>query len=179
MDPKPVPIQPLVATPPQRAEPMTPPVVYAGFWRRFGAVILDAVILGFLNLLISLPIGIVFGVVVGVQSTATGTSADIKGNPLFLVMQLVITLLQLAVNLGYALYFIGNRGQTLGKMAMGIKVVKLDTNDPPGYVGAFLREVVGKLLSSLALGLGYLWMLWDDKKQTCHDKIAGTVVVKI
>mgnify|MGYP001576219216 FL=1 len=82
------------------------------------------------------------------------------------------------IGFGYYVFFIGHRGQTLGKMAMKIKVVDMTTGNAPGYLKAFLREVVGKIISGIALSLGYLWMLWDKDKQTWHDKIASTVVVK-
>jgi uncharacterized RDD family membrane protein YckC len=67
----------------------------------------------------------------------------------------------------------------LGKKALKIKVIKLDSGQAPGYGGAALREIIGKLVSSFVFGLGYLWAIWDSRKQTWHDKIAGTVVVKI
>jgi uncharacterized RDD family membrane protein YckC len=63
-------------------------------------------------------------------------------------------------------------------MVMKIKVIKMDTGEVPGFVAAFLREIVGKILSSI-LFLGYITAIRDPKKQTWHDKIAGTVVVKI
>ena len=67
-------------------------------------------------------------------------------------------------------------GQTIGKKIMGIKVVstsggKLD------WLKAFIRAI-SKILSTIPLGLGYFWMLWDDKSQTWHDKIADTIVVE-
>jgi len=77
----------------------------------------------------------------------------------------------------YYVLFIGLKGQTPGKMALGIRVVGLD-GGPPGAVRAFVREVVGKFLSSLILCLGYFWMLWDPNRQCWHDKLAGTVVVR-
>jgi uncharacterized RDD family membrane protein YckC len=97
-----------------------------------------------------------------------------------IVLGLILGVTRVAVLLYYAymIYLTGSKGQTLGKMAFGIKVVKTDTDETPGYFSAFLREVVGKFLSSLVLLLGYLWMIWDSRKQTWHDKIAGTVVVK-
>ncbi len=78
----------------------------------------------------------------------------------------------------YSVYFIGGSGQTPGKKLLRIKVVQVGTVNRPGYFKAFLRETVGKALSSI-LYLGYLWMLWDDKKQCWHDKIAGTIVLKV
>ena len=64
-------------------------------------------------------------------------------------------------------------------MALKIKVVKEDTGEVPGFAKAFLREMVGKFLSSLVFGLGYFSVLWDKDKQAWHDKIAGTVVIKV
>ncbi|HMC41820.1 MAG TPA: RDD family protein [Acidimicrobiales bacterium] len=66
-------------------------------------------------------------------------------------------------------------GQTLGKMALGVRVVGPDGGNP-SFWRAALREVIGKWISSLILGLGYFWMLWDEEQQTWHDKIASTFV---
>jgi len=63
-------------------------------------------------------------------------------------------------------------------MALKIKVINEETNNPPGYPSAFLREVIGKFLS-LFFFLGFLWVIWDKKKQGWHDKIAHTIVVKV
>jgi uncharacterized RDD family membrane protein YckC len=41
-----------------------------------------------------------------------------------------------------------------------------------------LREIVGKWVSGLLIGLGYFWAIWDKDGQAWHDKIAGTVVIK-
>src|SRR5947199_4405895 len=67
------------------------------------------------------------------------------------------------------------RGQTLGKMAMGLRVAGPDGGNP-SFWRAALRETLGKLISGYALCLGYLWMLWDGKQQTWHDKMAQTLV---
>ncbi len=71
-------------------------------------------------------------------------------------------------------------GATIGKMAIGLKVVSaLDVNVKElDWQTVVLREIVGKLISALTGGLGFLWVSWDSKKQGFHDKIAGTVVVK-
>ena len=68
-------------------------------------------------------------------------------------------------------------GQTLGKKALGIKVVDIEGKTPT-YMTFFLREVVGKLISGIILGIGYLMVIWDPNKQGLHDKIASTYVVK-
>ncbi len=82
------------------------------------------------------------------------------------------------VSIAYYVYFIGSRGQTPGKMALKIRVVRID-NQPLTYMAAFLREAVGKFLSGIAFALGYLWMIWDKDKQTWHDHLAKTQVIKV
>ncbi|MHB8648154.1 MAG: RDD family protein [Thermomicrobiales bacterium] len=67
-------------------------------------------------------------------------------------------------------------GQAIGKEAMGIRVDA--RGGQPVSVGmAFARSAM-KLVSGAVLLLGYLWMLWDPKKQTWHDKVADTYVVQ-
>ena len=67
-------------------------------------------------------------------------------------------------------------GATIGKKVFGIKIVKVD-DQPINYPRSILRWLC-YLISSLPLFLGFFWMLWDPKKQTWHDKIAGTKVVR-
>ena len=67
------------------------------------------------------------------------------------------------------------RGQTLGKMALGLRVSGPD-GGKPAFWRAALRETIGKLVSSYALCLVHLWMLWDRQQQTWHDKMAQTHV---
>ncbi len=68
------------------------------------------------------------------------------------------------------------RGQTLGKMAVGSKVVDSQGNGP-GFLRATARESIGKTISTFGLLLGFLWVSLDECKQGWHDKIAGTYVV--
>lgn len=69
------------------------------------------------------------------------------------------------------------KGATIGKMITKQKVVTIE-NKPIGWKEAIIREFVS-WISSLALGLGYIWILWDNKRQTWHDKVAKTVVIKV
>ena len=78
----------------------------------------------------------------------------------------------------YHWLFTGLRGQTPGKMAVGIKVVDVQGNRPTLRIAA-LREVLGKVISTVVLFLGFLWIDIDKQKQGWHDKIADTYVVKV
>lgn len=125
------------------------PVVYAGFWERFGAAIIDGIVLIIPQVLINLVMpGEVAGSLVGI----------------------VISWLY------YALQESGASQATLGKRAVGIKVTTVSGERIT--FGQASGRYFGKIISSLILCIGYLMMLWDDKKQTLHDKLAGTLVVK-
>jgi uncharacterized RDD family membrane protein YckC len=66
---------------------------------------------------------------------------------------------------------------TIGKMALGIQVIDASTLGRVSFGKATVRHF-GKILSGLILLIGYLMMLWDDRSQTLHDKLAGTLIVK-
>lgn len=69
-------------------------------------------------------------------------------------------------------------GQTPGKKLLGLHVVNCQTGQIPGFGKMFVREIVGRFISGLFLGIGYIWAIFDKNSQAWHDKIAGTVVVK-
>ena len=124
----------------------------AGFWRRFAGAFIDGVV-----------VGIAGGIIRGIAHTGTGAGSG----------------LGLVVSAVYFTAFIGSeRGQTLGQMALGIRVVGLDNGGSIGYGRAVLRWVVS-LVSAAVILLGYLWMLWDKEKQCWHDKAANDVVVPV
>ena len=77
-------------------------------------------------------------------------------------------------------YFIGFyvwRGTTLGGLVLGLKVVRLDGR-PIDFACALVRGL-GAVFSGIAAGLGFFWCAWDTERQTWHDKLAGTVVVRV
>ncbi len=78
----------------------------------------------------------------------------------------------------YHWLFTGIKGQTPGKMALGIRVVDAG-GEKPGLGIAALREILGKTISTLIFFLGFLFIGISDKKRGWHDEIAGTYVVKV
>jgi uncharacterized RDD family membrane protein YckC len=86
----------------------------------------------------------------------------------------------IATILGPAAYFIGfwaTSGRTPGYQAAGLQLVRAD-GSRPGLSTAVMRYI-GTILSWSFFCLGYFWMLWDSRRQTWHDKIAGTQVVNV
>jgi uncharacterized RDD family membrane protein YckC len=71
----------------------------------------------------------------------------------------------------------GRTGQSLGSKALGITVVDAATGQPIGG-GRAIGRFFARILSGFLCYLGYFWMLWDPQKQTWHDKLANSVVVK-
>lgn len=69
-------------------------------------------------------------------------------------------------------------GQTLGKMATGIKVIRND-GTPNTWGIIILRETIGKFVSSIILCVGYMMAGWDGKKRALHDRMFATRVVKV
>jgi uncharacterized RDD family membrane protein YckC len=89
-----------------------------------------------------------------------------------------------AVAMLYYVVFHGAMGQTLGKMLVGVKVVSLDGSDA-GWGKAVKRSLINPFVQiipgfgSLLGLLNGMWPLWDEKRQTLGDKVAGTLVVEV
>ncbi len=120
----------------------------AGFGRRFLAFLIDGLVV-----LIGMRLGRLFS-----EGSFFG----------FWILFWVLGYLTLAT------YFLGT---TVGKNILGLKVVSVD-QEKLKFFQVLLREWWGKFLSLIPLGLGFIWMVWDKRKQTWHDKLAGTLVVK-
>jgi len=76
----------------------------------------------------------------------------------------------------YTRWYLGGQGQSLGKRVVGIRLVSEETGQPIGTLNAFLRDICHFVDSVICL-VGYLFPLWDPKRQTLADKIMKTVVI--
>jgi uncharacterized RDD family membrane protein YckC len=70
----------------------------------------------------------------------------------------------------------GRTGQSWGKQALGLKLLRMDDGQPIGGGMAFVRDIA-HILDSLPCYLGYLWPIWDNRRQTFADKVISTVVI--
>ncbi len=151
-------------------------IVFAGFWRRAVAFVIDRIILYFVYLFILLA---------GIAALPPGFPLNSRRLPLTTIMDISLEFAASycvvigLINMIYFTYFHGYGGQTPGKMMLRIRVVKVGGGKmTPGT--AFLRWVgyLISLISGVVLYLGFLWVLIDKRKQSWHDKIAGTFVVR-
>ena len=77
----------------------------------------------------------------------------------------------------FLLWFLA-KGKTPGKWLVRIQVADKRNGSFPGLGRMIVREIFGKWVSGLFLGIGYLWAVFDRDGQAWHDKIAGTVVLR-
>ncbi len=74
---------------------------------------------------------------------------------------------------------VANTGQAWGHKAVGVRIVDATTGGNIGAGKAFFRLLIGHWIDGLVCYLGYLWPLWDAKKQTFADKIFSTYSIKV
>jgi len=135
-------------------------ILYAGFWKRGAAFLIDVIITAIGAILVIIWFGIMFGG--GTLKTATWEK---MGSFLGLISCWIY----------YALMESSSKQATLGKMALGIKVTDFNGNriDFAKATGRYF----GKLISSIILCVGYVMVAFTQKKQGLHDIMAGCLVV--
>ncbi len=156
-------------TAPQEQEAVVQEYTKAGFWVRWAALVIDNLILGIGGAVLGGCCGFFvgfFGALAKAGEQETRMLAGILGGILGALLQVC-----------YFTILTWRYGQTLGKKALNLRVVTTEY-DSLTFGKAFLREVIGKFISTVMLFIGFLWVAWDEKKQAVHDKLAGTYVVK-
>lgn len=155
----------------------TPVFELSGWWPRAGALIVDSIIVG----AISFGLGLMLGIAdVTTQSNGSGGSAFTSFDLKFTLFSIVIA------SIYYCGTMVRSNGQTVGKQATGIRVVREDGEEMTlGF--AFVRQILViqilfNTISWIVLWipglLNYLWPIWDDNNQALHDKIVKSRVVK-
>jgi uncharacterized RDD family membrane protein YckC len=134
-------------------------VAYGGFWIRFVAYIIDAIVLT-----------IVGGVLASIFGVSWETDWE-HYDPTFNLVSLVIGWLY------FALLESSERGATLGKMALGLRVVT-GHGQRLSFMNATGRYFA-KILSAIIFCIGFIMIAFTDKKRGLHDMIADTLVIKV
>jgi|TARA_B110000914_G_scaffold24035_1_gene17946 uncharacterized RDD family membrane protein YckC len=136
------------------------PFEYVGFWSRLGASIIDSIII----IVITLPtLYLIYG---GDYFNSEEFIQGFSDVIISYVFPLVATIL-------FWIY----KCATPGKIALSVKIVDAKTGNNPTVRQSIIRYL-GYYVSLIPLGLGFLWIAWDAKKQGWHDKMAGTVVIR-
>ena len=146
-------------------------VRYAGFWNRFLAIIIDALILGAVQGILLRP---VFGVPMWNyrEFDDSGVALSMWEGP-----NLIVQVLSIAIGwLYFTLMESSNKQATVGKIALNMRVTDLAGNRI-----SFARATgryFGKYLSMMIFMIGFLMAAFTSKKQALHDVLADTLVVK-
>ncbi|MDR2872811.1 MAG: RDD family protein, partial [Xanthomonadaceae bacterium] len=149
-------------------------VVYAGFWKRAAAYLLDGLVVGVISYIISMILIVVMMMlfVAGMQSPTPSAVPE----AVMLISQVIMQLVGLGISAAYYGGFHSSERQaTLGKMVVGIKVVRSDGSR------ITLSRGIGRFfaifLSSLPLGFGFIMAGFTARKQALHDMVCDTLVV--
>lgn len=135
---------------------------YANWIQRVGAYLIDAI-----------PAAILGGIgyaIAGPKVNADGTVEAASA------LYYVFILLAIAWQV-YNRWILGGQGASIGKKALGLRLIKEETGQPIGAGLAFLRDLA-HVVDAIICYIGFLFPIWDAKKQTIADKLVKTLVVK-
>ncbi|MEV8636119.1 RDD family protein [Streptosporangium sp. NPDC051023] len=174
---------------PQGVTPPGAPAPLAEWWQRLVARIIDGIILAIPTVIISFVLAAVLVTAGGFDAT-TGTITAPSGA---FLAGFLTTLVAGLIYIAYEFLMLKQNGQTVGKMVMGIKVVRIGGTLQGGLSSDLAVKRAGVLYGPYALSgipilgivfnifslVNVLWQFWDKPlQQTLHDKVATTVVVK-
>jgi len=143
------------------------PVQYGGFWIRFVAYIIDAIVVGIVQSFITYSF---------FSTLMVNPEVGDDGQPILPSYFFQYIFIAIALNwLYFAFMESSSKQATLGKMALNLKITDLSGNRI-SFLNATGRYFA-KIISGVILMIGYIMAGFDTKKQALHDKIAGTYVV--
>ena len=146
------------------------PVSYGGFWKRLAAYILDWIILIIISIIMLIVFSFSFRALLGSEAFEQGSEVAVLG------LTLGADLLMVAIAwLYYAFMESSSKQATFGKLALGMKVTRLN-GERISFSRASAR-FFSKILSVLLFFIGFIMIAFTEKKQGLHDMIAGVVVV--
>ena len=154
-------------------QPGVPDLPYAHWGYRLASFIVDSLING-------IPATIGSAVInASITTTVVGDRVETSGpSTMATVTFLVLTALSVAIFVWNTCLRQGRTGQSVGKQLAGTKLISARTGQPIGGGMAFVRYIC-HIVDALPCYLGYLWPIWDRKRQTFADKIVGTYVIRV
>jgi uncharacterized RDD family membrane protein YckC len=150
-------------------------VAYAGFWLRFVAFIIDAIVIGVAGWIITIPL---VGAI-GLRGVLGGRPPFMRPEDVFAMMGMFfwVIVARMVINwLYFALCESSAWQATLGKKALGLEVTDLAGSRIS--FGRATGRFFGKIISGMILMIGYIMAGFTEKKQALHDMMAGTLVIR-
>lgn len=147
-------------------------VTYAGFWIRFVAYLIDAIILGVVMGILQFAF---LGSMFSFPRMADSSHPEMLIGPLLGMIGL-LSIISIGLGCTYEAFFVTKFGATPGKMALGLKVVR--PNGGPIDLGRAIGRYFGKMLSGIILYIGFIMAGFDAEKKALHDMMCDTRVIK-
>ena len=148
---------------------------FGGFWIRFLAIVIDAIIIGVVSAIVRIPLGLAgLGVGLGLGRNPDPNQV-LAAVPAIMSLIGLSFLINLGLSLAYEVYFLTTKGATPGKMVLGLKVTRADGG--PISAGLAVGRYFGKILSGIILWIGFIIAGFDQEKRALHDHLCGTRVV--
>jgi uncharacterized RDD family membrane protein YckC len=151
------------------------PYRYAGFWIRFVALLIDGIILAIVGFIVTFPLTLLGMGGAALIRPGDDPSAALAALPAIMATAGLSGLIRMVINLAYEVYFLTSRGATIGKMALGLKVIRTDGGPIP--MGLAVGRFFAKILSGIILCIGFIMAGFDPQKRALHDRICGTYVI--
>ena len=148
---------------------------YAGFWIRFVAFVIDLIILGVVGLIVGLPIRMLLGVSTFTAVQSQDPNAILAMLPALMGAIGLSMLINVVIGVAYDAYFVSQKGATIGKLALGMQIIRLDGSRLS--VGQAIGRYFGKVLSGIILYIGFIMIGFDSEKRGLHDRICNTLVI--
>jgi uncharacterized RDD family membrane protein YckC len=159
----------------QGAQPMIGgPRRYAGFWIRFVARVIDAILVGIVSSIILIPLTFLGIGGASVLNTTRDPGAALAALPALMGVIGISFILRIALFAAYEIYFVSTRGATPGKMALGLKIIRADGG--PVSAGLATGRYFAQFLSGI-LFIGYIMAGLDPEKRSLHDRLCETRVI--
>jgi len=148
---------------------------YGGFWMRFLARMIDYVLLGMVNFVLLFALGrfVIRPDLLAMQGVGAAGGGFIGAS--FIAAYLVLILVTTALAAIYEGYFVSTRGGTIGKLVVGLKIIRSDGR--PLSFGLAVGRYFAQIVSGMVLYIGYIMAGFDSQKRALHDYICDTRVI--
>jgi uncharacterized RDD family membrane protein YckC len=148
-------------------------VEFAGFWIRVVAKIIDGIVLMIPQFIIQ---GVLAMIIPGFVTMESGAEPTPEQMAAFFTSFGVLMAVVIGLNAAYYGLMVAKYGATLGKMAVGLKVINEDRS--PVSLGRAIGRFFAELLSAMTCYIGYIMIAFDSEKRSLHDHICSTRVIK-
>lgn len=141
-------------------------IIYAGFWVRATAFIIDSLIVFGCSMVLRLPLALI-GFVLPEGFLTKGIIFQ------FTIQDILLYILEVA----YFVIMTYNTGTTVGKRLLNLRIISCENHDKLSIIDVIYRESIGRFLSGLLMGMGYILAGIDKEKRALHDVLCDTRVI--